>query len=72
MLKIISLLLLSSCATNSLNTRLKKGEISIGPLLDLSRSSYLKGCTDNSSKKFEQCVIKAKEHEREIKEILTQ
>jgi hypothetical protein len=72
MLKLICLLILSGCATDSLNSRLKDGEIRIGPLLDLSRSSYLKGCTDNSSIKFEQCVIKAKDHEKEIKEILSQ
>jgi hypothetical protein len=66
-----TLLSLVSCAT-TLNDRIKDGEVRIGPMLDLSRSSYLKGCTDNSEVSFAKCVEKAKKHEVEIKEILSQ
>ena len=71
MLKLLFVLtILSSCAS-SMKDRLKDGEIRIGSLIDLSRSSYLKGCTENSSHSFQECVKKSKEHQEVIKSILS-
>lgn len=80
---IILSLVLVSCAALGPKKELKKeidnGEVSVGSVLDLSRSSYLKGCVDGIkylTKKetkgvvFEYCRTKAKLHEDEIKEIL--
>jgi hypothetical protein len=67
------LIILQSCASadiSQMDNRLKNSEISMGSLLDLVRSSYLKGCTDNSAISFKGCVKKAKQHQNEIHEIL--
>lgn len=63
-------LLLSSCAS--------KNYASKQSILDLSRTSYLKGCVDSkiyfsklkSGESFEKCVQMSKDHEKEISIIL--
>lgn len=80
MLKIILLFTLTSCATHrydSLSDEVKSKNLTQGSILDLSRSSYLKGCTDSSRafstsapNHFEACVKMAKKHEKMIREIL--
>jgi len=80
MLKILSLLLLTACAQTkytSIREELNNENISMRSILDLSRASYLKGCTDSSKKfstlapnHFDECVGMAIEHQITIEEIL--
>jgi len=58
---------------------IKDGDVSVGSILDLTRSSYLKGCIDGikhlTQKKskgvyFEFCKVKAKSHEEEVLSII--
>ncbi len=58
-----------------------EGNISVATVLDLARSSYLKGCVDGknefapekrSESAFDPCLMKAKEHQEEIRYILEQ
>lgn len=69
---------MSGCSTTK--KQLKTSEISSASVGDLARSSYLKGCVDALVSKhkmkskglfFEQCMLKAKLHESEIREILS-
>jgi len=62
--------------SQSQKEELKQADISLGAMLDLARSSYLKGCVDGKRhfvnkrvNTFNKCVDMAKEHELEIKSI---
>lgn len=82
MLRLILALALLGCAQLSEVTqpsakeRIMSQEISEQSVLDLSRSSYLRGCVEGSALNtdrdlhFESCVALSKKHEKEIKEIL--
>lgn len=71
-------LLLISCASKSTKPEYEKDLISVGSALDLARSSYIKGCVFQGKKynpkvaHFPECVIKAKEHQKEIHSIMKQ
>jgi hypothetical protein len=81
-MKLILLLVLTSCAHNtkeSAKELINKKEISKGSVLDLVRASYQKGCVDGIQHEyplkthgriFKQCLEKAKNHEKEISDIL--
>lgn len=77
MKKVFILALLSSCAHQGIKEEIREERISLQAVLDLGRSSYLKGCVDSknefsSSKEssFVRCRELAKEHEKELLEIL--
>ena len=72
MLKLIIVALLSNSCASSLKTRLKEGEVEILPILNIARTSYLKGCTQNSKKAFKECSDLSKVHAEMIREILIQ
>ena len=82
-LSLITILLLTSCASVNKKAQLKHeindGQVSTGAVIDLARSSYLKGCIDgikHLTKKqskgvyFEFCKVKAKSHEEDILSII--
>ncbi|MBC76987.1 MAG: hypothetical protein CME64_13320 [Halobacteriovoraceae bacterium] len=81
---IVSFLLLGlvSCSTRprSIVDEVNDGNITTQTVLDLARSSYLKGCVDSKNEfapelnksVFTQCVDMAKVHQEEIREILNQ
>ncbi|MBD64723.1 MAG: hypothetical protein CME62_05925 [Halobacteriovoraceae bacterium] len=82
-LKLLALIILMSCAHHPPEKSLKKevndGDVSVQSILDISRSSYLKGCVEgikHLTKKeskgiyFEFCRTKAKLHEKDIKDII--
>jgi hypothetical protein len=59
--------------------RIQEKDLSLQSVLDLSRTSFQKGCVDGMKyqyplktygKNFEACLKMAKDHESEIKEIL--
>ncbi len=79
--------LFCSCSTLSgpkpkgIKEELKKHDIGLESLLDLARSSYLKGCVDgkntfvkiypeNKRSSFAKCTDMAKSHQEDIREIL--
>lgn len=78
MWKIFLLFILYSCSQLSQKNPPHDAEtISLGPVYDHLRSSYLKGCVDayKSLKvplAFETCLHKAILHEKEIREIMDQ
>ena len=72
-MRVLSLfILLTSCAHSPKTKELiESGEISLKSVSDLARSSYLRGCVESKSKlSFGECAMKAKAHEKEIREIL--
>lgn len=84
MRQILLLILLTSCAQNKIKTsfvdEVKHKNISTQSILDLSRSSYLRGCVDSKNywfpekdkAAFPRCLKMAKEHEKDIQSILNQ
>lgn len=81
----ILLLLLSSCSSFSRKSpsiidEIEQENISVDAVLNLARSSYLKGCVDSKNyfipekdkSAFVDCMNMAKLHEKDIKEIITQ
>jgi hypothetical protein len=79
MWKIFLLFILYSCSQLSPKNPAHNGveTISLGPVYDHLRSSYLKGCVDayKSLKvplAFETCLDKAILHEKEVREIMDQ
>jgi hypothetical protein len=74
LLNLVFIIFLTSCA-NQKYKRIKKeyneGNISLNAVLNLARTSYLKGCQENSNKDFEDCKNKASKHTENIAEILT-
>lgn len=83
-MRLILILLLTSCAQNKVKQsfveEVKLGNISNQTILDLARTSYLRGCVE--SKKywypeknhapFPKCLKMAKEHEKDIDVIINQ
>ena len=81
-----SFLLAISCASHNKKLRsvvdeVNEGNISVATVLDLARSSYLKGCVDGKNtfapeksykSSFGPCLSKAKQHQEEIRYILEQ
>jgi len=83
---LVSLLIFTvftSCASfnkkKQLKNEINNGEVSTGAVIDLARSSYLKGCVEgikHLTKKqskgvyFDFCKVKAKLHEEEILSII--
>ncbi len=60
---------------NKKNTRENEILISLEATYDQIRSSYLKGCVDafkylHQSSAFDHCMEKAKDHEKEVREIV--
>jgi hypothetical protein len=71
--KLLLLFLITGCASKeykNVKKEIRDGNISTQTILDLARSSYLKGCSDNSKLSFSDCLHKAKTHQKEIREIL--
>lgn len=76
--------LITSCAssgTKAIKKDIDDGDVSLGAVLDLARSSYLKGCVDGmkhiTKKKtygviFEYCKVQSIQHEKDIKLIFEQ
>lgn len=75
--------ILSSCSHNSTKHKsfvdeINEENISVKSILDLARSSYLKGCVDSKNywlpdkkvSSFEQCKTMGIEHENDIKQII--
>ena len=71
---------LTACSTTTDKQLEKDYSVSNQAILDLARSSYLKGCVDakiDETKKitkgviFRKCVEKAKIHQKTISEIIT-
>ena len=67
--------------SKSAKERIKEKEISLQSVLDLSRTSYQKGCVDGIKsrfnyktygKNFELCTKLSKEHQNVIRDILKQ
>jgi hypothetical protein len=72
-LYIFAILNFSSCATSRLNVinEINNENITKASVLDLAKSSYIRGCAENSEHySFEQCVLKSKKHKEDIKQIL--
>jgi hypothetical protein len=70
---ILVILALTSCASTRMNVlnEINEKNISQASVLDLARSSYLRGCSENAEKiTFQDCVLKSKDHEKDIKQIL--
>lgn len=78
-------LIASSCSQLTTNNRsfvdeVKEKNISNQTVLDLARSSYLRGCVDSKNywfpeknkAAFPKCLEMAREHEKDIQAILTQ
>tara|TARA_Y100001936_G_C15867913_1_gene556037 strand:- start:542 stop:811 length:270 start_codon:yes stop_codon:yes gene_type:complete len=77
----LTVLGLTSCSsTRSIVDEVNDGNISAQAVVDLARSSYLKGCVDSKNKfspekkksSFTPCLDMAKLHQEEIREILLQ
>jgi hypothetical protein len=75
--------ILSSCSHHSTKRKsfvdeINEENISVKSILDLARSSYLKGCVDSKNywlpekkvSSFEQCKTMALEHQNDIKQII--
>lgn len=82
-LSLLALIALAACSapkTRSVVGEVRKNNISVQSVLDLARSSYLKGCVDGKNlfaseirqSAFAPCLETAKEHEAEIRQILEQ
>lgn len=85
-LLVSSLALLAACSSAPKKSRsvvdeVNEGNISAATVLDLARSSYLKGCVDGkntfapekgSKSAFGPCLNKAREHQEEIRYIIEQ
>jgi len=72
---IILLFFTYSCSQVSTRPAEDKDLVSVDAAIDHVRSSYLKGCVDahhllKIPQSFETCVMRAKEHEAEIRSIL--
>jgi hypothetical protein len=71
--RIVVLLLFTSCASykyQDIKKEYKNGKISLNAVLNMARSSYLKGCTENSKHDFEKCKKLAQKHSSDIATIL--
>jgi hypothetical protein len=63
----------TSCATSRMNiiNEINEKNITQASVLDLARSSYIRGCAENNEKyNFKECVSRAKVHSKDIKQIL--
>jgi hypothetical protein len=76
---LLFLSLFCSCATQTpLSEQLKRNTISAGSVLDLAKTSYLRGCVEarveifgkTKGRNLKHCQQKSKKHVSEIKKIL--
>jgi hypothetical protein len=75
MLRLVFCLFLLGCANHpykEIKQEHQAGNISTNAVLNLARTSYLKGCQENSKLSFNQCIKKARQHSKNIKTILDQ
>lgn len=75
LLNLFFIFLVTGCASQkykNIKKEYNEGNISLNAVLNLARTSYLKGCQENSKKVFEDCKNKADKHTESIAEILSE